>query len=64
MQAVDRPHVLDTPRWTLIIHAIQAFLAIIILGLDAYGIRWISYNVLIYSLVVVSASLKYLIKKT
>ncbi|KAF2467262.1 uncharacterized protein BDR25DRAFT_345026 [Lindgomyces ingoldianus] len=45
------PHVLPVPRFTLAIHAVQILLAIIILGLDAYGIRWIQYNALIYSLV-------------
>jgi hypothetical protein len=47
-------HVLAVPQWTLIIHIVQAVVAIIILGLDAYGIRWIAYNALIFSLVVVS----------
>ncbi|ORY05264.1 hypothetical protein BCR34DRAFT_604552 [Clohesyomyces aquaticus] len=45
------PHVLPLPRWTLVLHGAQIGLAIIILGLDAYGIRWIDYNALIYSLV-------------
>jgi hypothetical protein len=47
------PHVLRVPKWVLAIHAVQAVFAIIILGLDAYGIRWIAYNALIFSLVVV-----------
>jgi hypothetical protein len=53
-ERVRPAHVLDVPRWTLILHIVQAALAIIILGLDAYGIRWIAYNALIFSLVVVS----------
>lgn len=55
--AGGRPsHVLPVPRWTLIIHGAQMVLAIVILGLDAYGIRWFPYNVLIFSLVTVSLS--------
>jgi hypothetical protein len=38
----------------LIAHAGQIVLAIVILGLAAYGVDYISYNVLIYSLVAVS----------
>jgi hypothetical protein len=45
-------HVLALPKWVFAIHAAQAFFAIIILGLDAYGIHYIAYNALIYSLVV------------
>jgi len=51
-ERVAPAHVLPVPRWTLIIHLVQAVLAIIILGLSAYGIRWIAYNALIYALVV------------
>lgn len=39
---------------TLVVHIAQIFLAVIVLGLAAYGVDYISYNVLIYSLVVVS----------
>lgn len=39
---------------TLIAHVAQIVLAIAVLGLAAYGVDYISYNVLIYSLVVVS----------
>lgn len=55
MQALDnRPaHVLAVPKWTVIVHGAQMLLAVIILGLDAYGIRWIAYNALIFSLVAV-----------
>lgn len=49
------PHVVRVPRWTFAIHGVQALFAVIILGLDAYGIHWIAYNALIYSLVAVSA---------
>ncbi|KAF2738391.1 hypothetical protein EJ04DRAFT_549893 [Polyplosphaeria fusca] len=45
-------NVLPLPRWTLIIHAVQVVLAIIILGLSAYGVHWIAYNALIFALVV------------
>lgn len=50
-------NVLPLPRWTLIIHAVQIFLAVLILGFDAYGIHYIPYNALIFSLVTVSAPL-------
>ena len=39
---------------TLLAHIAQLVLAIIILGLAAYGVDYISYNVLIYSIAVVS----------
>jgi len=42
---------LPLPRWILGIHATQIVFAVVVLGLDAYGIRWISYNALIFSLV-------------
>lgn len=38
----------------LLAHIAQLVLAIIILGLAAYGVDYISYNALIYSVVVVS----------
>ncbi|KAF9699110.1 hypothetical protein EKO04_003118 [Ascochyta lentis] len=41
---------------TLITHIAQVFLALTILGLAAYGVDYISYNVLIYSLVVAICS--------
>jgi hypothetical protein len=40
------------PRWTIAVHAVQLVFAIVVLGLDAYGIRYIPYNALIFSLVV------------
>ncbi|KAF2659330.1 hypothetical protein K491DRAFT_712849 [Lophiostoma macrostomum CBS 122681] len=49
---MERPaHVLTVPRWTSVIYGLQILLAIIILGLDAYGIHWIPYDALIFSLV-------------
>lgn len=42
---------------TILTHVAQIVLAIAVLGLAAYGVDYISYNVLIYSLVVVSRSL-------
>lgn len=42
---------LPLPRWTLAIHAVQILFAIVVLGLDAYGIHYIPYNALIFSLV-------------
>ena len=39
---------------TLMAHIAQILLAIAILGLAAYGVDYISYNILIYSVVVVS----------
>ncbi|KAL1591346.1 hypothetical protein SLS60_012090, partial [Paraconiothyrium brasiliense] len=40
------------PRWTVAVHAVQILFAIVILGFDAYGIKYIAYNALIFSLVV------------
>ena len=39
---------------TLLAHIAQLVLAIIILGLAAYGVDYITYNVLVYSIAVVS----------
>ncbi|KAF2022087.1 hypothetical protein BU24DRAFT_37269 [Aaosphaeria arxii CBS 175.79] len=44
-------NVLPLPRWTLIIHGVQVLLAIIILGLAAFGVHWIAYNALIFAIV-------------
>lgn len=41
----------------LIVHVAQIVLATTVLGLAAYGVDYISYNVLIYSLVVVRNTL-------
>lgn len=50
------PNVIRVPRWTLALHAVQFVFAIVILGLSAYGISYIAYNALIFSLVVVRCS--------
>lgn len=47
---------LPLPRWILGVHVTQIVFAVVILGLDSYGIRWFSYNALIFSLVAVSAA--------
>lgn len=52
MQTERPAHVLNVPRWTLGLHIAQIALAIIILGLNAYGVHWIAYNWLVYSMVV------------
>ncbi|OAG10744.1 uncharacterized protein CC84DRAFT_1161604 [Paraphaeosphaeria sporulosa] len=48
----DGQHPSLVPRWTVAVHAVQILFAIIILGFDAYGIKYIAYNALIFSLVV------------
>jgi hypothetical protein len=49
---------LPKPRLALVaLHAFQLTLAIIILGLAAYAVRFIAYNVLVYTLVVASQPL-------
>lgn len=47
------PNVVRVPRWTIALHAVQFIFAIIVLGLSAYGIAYVPYNALIFSLVVV-----------
>jgi len=37
----------------LVVHALQLVLAIVLLGLDAYNIHYVAYNVLVYGLVAV-----------
>ncbi|KAF2271444.1 uncharacterized protein EI97DRAFT_471219 [Westerdykella ornata] len=44
-------HLLPLPRWTVIVHSVQILVAILILALDAYGIHYIVYNALVFSLV-------------
>lgn len=39
---------------TLFVHVVQLVLAVVILGLDAYGVGYVAYNILIYSLIIVS----------
>ncbi|KAF2440359.1 hypothetical protein P171DRAFT_489077 [Karstenula rhodostoma CBS 690.94] len=48
----DGQHPSLVPRWTVAVHAVQILFAIVILGFDAYGIKYIAYNALIFSLVV------------
>lgn len=51
-QQAERPaNVLPLPRWTLIIHAVQAVIAVIVLGLAAYGVHWFEYGGLIWSII-------------
>ena len=38
----------------LVLHAAQLLFTIVLLGLDCYGIRYIAYDRLVYSLFVVS----------
>jgi hypothetical protein len=38
---------------SLLLHSIQLVIAAVVLGLDSYGIRYIPYNALIYSLAAV-----------
>lgn len=49
---------------TLLAHIAQLVLAVITLGLAAYGVDYISYNVLIYSIAVVSKISPYLSQDT
>ena len=39
---------------TLFVHVVQLVLAVVVLGLDAYGVGYMAYNILIYSLIIVS----------
>ncbi|KAF2271098.1 hypothetical protein CC78DRAFT_528035 [Lojkania enalia] len=50
--ATARASVLPVPRWTLILHGVEIFLAVLILALSAYGVHWIAYDYLIFALVV------------
>lgn len=50
---MGQEHLLPLPRWTIIVHSVQILVAVLILGLDAYGIKYIPYNALIFSLVTV-----------
>lgn len=38
-------NVIVLPKWVLIVRAFQLLLSIIILGISAYGIYWIAFNV-------------------
>ena len=47
-------HSLHRTRILLVLlHSVQLILAVVVLGLDSYGIQYIPYNALIYSLAVV-----------
>jgi hypothetical protein len=37
--------VIPLPKWVLIIRGFQLLLAVIILGVSAYGIYWVAFNV-------------------
>jgi hypothetical protein len=42
-------------RCTMVcLHVVQLLLAITVLGLDAYGVEYVAYNVVVCSLIVVS----------
>jgi hypothetical protein len=42
---MEAPHVLAVPRGILVLRIFQIVIAVIILGLSAYGIYWIAFNV-------------------
>jgi hypothetical protein len=48
---VDTSH--RTRILLLLLHSVQLILAAVVAGLDSYGIRYVPYNALIYSLAVV-----------
>jgi len=39
------PHVLAVPSWILVLRIFQIVIAVIILGMSAYGIYWIAFDV-------------------
>jgi len=47
----SREHIIEVPKWTLILRIASLVLAIIILGLDSYGIHYYAFDKLIFSLV-------------
>ncbi|KAG9242779.1 hypothetical protein BJ878DRAFT_154057 [Calycina marina] len=51
------PHVVTLPKWIFVIRIIQAVLAIVVLGLSAYGIYWVPYNSWCFALFVSLATL-------
>jgi hypothetical protein len=51
-----RGHVLATPRFFLGLRAFQLVVAIVILGMSAYGIHYVSYNGFCLSLFTVGKS--------
>lgn len=52
-EAGQSGHLPRTRLLFLLLHSAQLALAIAVLGLDAYGLVYVQYNVLIYSLTVV-----------
>ncbi|OCL08791.1 hypothetical protein AOQ84DRAFT_439342 [Glonium stellatum] len=37
------PHVVDQPRWILVVRILQIIIAICVLGMSAYGIYWVAF---------------------
>jgi len=37
--------VIALPKWVFVVRILQALLALIVLGLSAYGIYWVPYSV-------------------
>jgi len=37
--------VITLPKWVFVIRIVQALLALVVLGLSAYGIYWVPYSV-------------------
>lgn len=54
MDAIDPQQPTRMRLPTILAHIAQVVIAIVVLGLAAYGVDYISYNVLIYSVAVVS----------
>ncbi|KAF2810328.1 uncharacterized protein BDZ99DRAFT_563235 [Mytilinidion resinicola] len=44
-------HVVDSPKWTIIVRGLQVVLAVAILGMSAYGIYWVAFGAFILSLI-------------
>lgn len=38
-------HVITLPKWILVLRVFQLLFAVIILGISAYGLYWIAFNV-------------------
>jgi hypothetical protein len=38
-------HVITLPKWILVLRAFQLLFAVIVLGVSAYGLYWIAFNV-------------------
>ena len=39
------PQVLAVPKWLIFLRGAQLVLAVIVLGISAYGVYWIAFNV-------------------